>query len=464
MQKLVIYTVLTGTKEPLGNPVADLLDDTPSDLAIEFFCITDNPDLKSDIWQFILLDESLILPPEKLSRHPKCHPHHYFPDHQYSLFIDNIVKFKRLPCEADLQVAADKAPLFKVFTHFYRQFITEEALAIAGLKYDASDVLAKQLAFYKTQISLDDISPLTTGTVLLRQHHHPKIKMHGDIWWLQILQFSKRDQMSFDFAVKKSDLQLSYFAGMKNNSDLIHKPHSMGGRVRASFDSEKYKWLHRRDPLAQADPKAHFLAQGALGHERYEVDSDEFDLMCFLVESSLGSKIAPRRRIAMNLQAILKRYMGLSTHIQFVCLFASEPQGMQYDEQEVSGVLQSLFALAKRNRVQGEIDLKNESLAQFNFQQAWEVTRPYGLVAFLGYPVVEFLQLPLVLKKVLAVEQTQSLILHFDQGVDVMALAWLKQQLLQYKKVHRFEIMASAHDSLEESVAQSLLFIVLSPK
>jgi adhesin transport system outer membrane protein len=83
--RLTIYTVLTGAKEALGDPLAELdAGAPPSDLDIDWVCFTDDPDLRSSVWQIRWLDEPL--PPERLSRRPKMLPHEYLPDaHMVSL-------------------------------------------------------------------------------------------------------------------------------------------------------------------------------------------------------------------------------------------------------------------------------------------------------------------------------------------------------------------------------------------
>ena len=77
--RLVVYTVLIGDKEPLGNPLA-ALERSDTDLDIDFVCFTDNRALRSDVWRFHYIDSG-HLPAEKLSRRPKALPHEYLRDH-----------------------------------------------------------------------------------------------------------------------------------------------------------------------------------------------------------------------------------------------------------------------------------------------------------------------------------------------------------------------------------------------
>ena len=247
--RLVVYTVLTGSKELLGNPLVALPPQAQSDLDIRFVCFTDNRQLRSEVWELRYL-EATPLAPEKLSRRPKALPHEYLQEWDYSLYIDNILVFKRLPCSADLQTTAPY--LFKVYRHATRTNPQQEAEAIVSLGYDRADRICAQLDHYASYQPVSDIAPLSTCTLILRQHQHSVVAAVGVTWWEQILSFSKRDQMSFDFAVHWVGACLEHLPGLKHDNDWIHNAaNRQGNRVLANFDAIKYAWLHRHQPAAQ---------------------------------------------------------------------------------------------------------------------------------------------------------------------------------------------------------------------
>jgi hypothetical protein len=64
------------------------------------------------------------------------------------------------------------------------------------------------------------------------------------MWWEHILNFSKRDQMSFDFCRLQSGLKLNNFEGTKFENVLIHEHNNAaGGRLLASFDQRMFNRL-----------------------------------------------------------------------------------------------------------------------------------------------------------------------------------------------------------------------------
>ena len=325
--RLVVYTVLIGSKEPLANPLAELPADAGSDLALDFVCITDNPALQSPVWRILPIPGGHVAA-EKLSRRPKAMPHDYFPDAQFSLYVDNTVSFKRLPLASDL--LTDRPGLFRAFRHATRHDPAQEAAAIAILGYDDVATVCEQMDFYAAQRPLESITPLTTATVLLREHHRPEIRRFGITWWESILAFSKRDQLSFDFALQHSACQVEYWPGGTHDNPLVHWNGSvLQHRVKASFDAKRYAWLHRTDPTVQHDPKAHFLAHGggggAGGDAAYQRRTPLLEFICHQQGSSLGDQVSPRRGMAdamgslllphrhANCRYLIVRVQGLAT-------------------------------------------------------------------------------------------------------------------------------------------------------
>ncbi|MDO8931345.1 MAG: asparagine synthase (glutamine-hydrolyzing) [Rhodocyclaceae bacterium] len=304
--RLAVYTVLMGDKEPLGNPLCDLPPGATTDIDIDYVCLTDNHALRSDVWTFAYIDSG-HLPPEKLSRRPKTMPHAYLADYDFSLYIDNTVALKRLPALRDLGTA--RPYLFKVFRHATRHNPWEEADAVATLGYEDVGTICDQLDFYAQKRPLESITPLSTCTVILRSHNHAKVAEFGTTWWEEILAFSKRDQLSFDFALANTGCAVEYFNGYTNDNEFIRWPvRPRERRVLASFDAKRYAWMHRNDPEAAKNPRAHFLAHEHGDGATYAHTIPLFDYICHKQGSSLGSHVSPRRGVGVALGDILSRY------------------------------------------------------------------------------------------------------------------------------------------------------------
>jgi hypothetical protein len=304
MPTLAIYTVLTGSKEPLGNPVASL-ESEDTDLDIDLICFTDDHSLKSNVWQCRAFDTH-SLSPERSSRRPKALPHEYLPTYDYSLYIDNICELKRLPKTTDLVKAADADYVYRLFKHSSRDYVWQEAVAITSLGYDMAETLIKQLDAYSQTIPVANISPLGTCTLLLREHNHQKVKIHGALWWDHITTFSQRDQMSFDFCRLTTDLKVTFLAGNKFQNDLIH-PHNNAtpDRILASIDSLKYKRLltaySEQSAKESGKDRAHELIK-----EKCTRDRTDLEMLSYLCGSDIGSYHGKQRAITASLQRTLQ--------------------------------------------------------------------------------------------------------------------------------------------------------------
>lgn len=385
--RLVIYTVLTGAKEALGNPIADLAPDATSDLDIDFVCFTDNRDLRSPVWRFRYLDQ-LPLPAEKASRRPKALPHIYLPEWEFSLYIDNIVLFRRLPQQQDL--ASTRPYLFKLFRHQTRKNPGEEAAAILQVGYESFERIASQLDFYGQLMPVDSITPLSTCTVILRQHRRPELEHFGQTWWEQILNFGKRDQMSFDFAVKWSGAEIEYFAGEKSDNDLVKDPVNLSARVLANFDPTRYRWLHRDDAAAQLDPRQHYLQMGQFSGQDYSTRSELLEFICHRSDSSLGGRAAPRRNVAAALQSLLQPRRAVAHGRMLVISIQSDgPFAFSKTEADRASIALATFMAATgagASKYQGaRFDLSAEQLTSAALALEPD-ERGYDIVLVLGLP------------------------------------------------------------------------------
>jgi len=291
--RLAVYTVLVGQKESLNDPLQIISDRSDTDLEIDFYCFTDNFQNESNSWQFRNFSHPLV-PAEKASRLPKACPDRYFPDYEYSLYIDNTVVFKRLPIFKDIN-----GSIFKGYRHPWRNCPTDEADIVVQSGLDDSVTITTQMQFYEQQRHISRLKHLTAGTVLLRKHNDQSVIKFGCLWWEQILLFSKRDQLSIDLCAQEAGCPVEYFSGDKVNNDLFLWPVITNGtRVLGSFDPDYYAWKNRGIPEARSNPKKHYLENESDGAKKYNKKISFFDYACNKSYSSMGKIFSPRRGIA----------------------------------------------------------------------------------------------------------------------------------------------------------------------
>lgn len=191
---MIIYTCNFGGKDNLSEDI--------NGQGARLVCFTDNPELKSKKWEIILVPK-VFLDVRRNSRIPKILPHIFFPNEDYSLYLDgNIIckiPLKRLIAEwlAETDIA--------VFGHSTRNCLFDEAAECIRLELDSKDVIEAQIDRYK---DFPRHRGLYQGGVILRKHT-AKMKRLNEAWWAEYCVGSKRDQISFPYVVEREGVAIN---------------------------------------------------------------------------------------------------------------------------------------------------------------------------------------------------------------------------------------------------------------
>jgi GT2 family glycosyltransferase len=214
--KIVIYTAITNHTNKYDN-----LKELPENVAdVNKIAFLENVEIESKSWTPKPIHNEFKDPCRNAKIH-KILSHKYFPEAEYSLWIDGSVhvKFpfsmKRL---IEIYLSEFDIALFK---HSERRCLYQELKVCSDRKLDNIDVMKKQVEKYKNDGYPADAG-LSECTILLRRHT-PKIEAFNEAWWEEIKSGSKRDQLSFDYVVRKHDLKVNYFAGHLRAENYLFK-------------------------------------------------------------------------------------------------------------------------------------------------------------------------------------------------------------------------------------------------
>jgi hypothetical protein len=199
---MVVYTAIFNNYDSLKVPFVDP--------GFDYICFSDK-DLKSDVWQVRKIPS---IP--KIDRKIKILPHQYLPEYDYSVWIDASVTLK-----SSLAGFIDYDFEMMIAKHLDRDCIYQEAKICKQLKKDHADIIDAQMSKYKS-MGYPERNGLTANTVLFRKNT-PAVNTFMNLWWDQVWQFSKRDQLSFNYILWKYPLNIKYFSQkVIKNSEYFH--------------------------------------------------------------------------------------------------------------------------------------------------------------------------------------------------------------------------------------------------
>ena len=258
--RCVVYTCLFGYAEAFNDFAYDADED------ISYVCFTDNPDLRSDFWEIRLMSREM-LDATRAAKRIKALPHRFFPDVDWSLYIDNTVRLKRQPRELfDRFLATSESP-FVCFRHPWRDCIYDEADEVIRHQLDDPDRVREQVAYYR-HIGYPERAGLAKATFMLRRHHEPALTAVMERWHQQVLRYSLRDQISLNPAAWFDGFAIGYLERNFLDYELLEWPIIKNGvRVPRDFDDVRYQQLN---PDVDIDCRKHYLLHGAAEGRPYK--------------------------------------------------------------------------------------------------------------------------------------------------------------------------------------------------
>ena len=211
--RLCVYTCLIGDYEKLNEqPVA-------AESKIDFICFTDDADLKSKTWKVVKIDPTFEKDSIRSQRIIKLSPHDFCEDYDTSLYIDNSVILRAKP--EDIFERYRGRWDFLLPTHSYRASLIDEFREIDRLSLDDPKRVDEQLAHYRdTDPNCLGEKPYWSG-IQIRCHTNPHTRRALRFWLAQVLRYSRRDQLSSNYAFRQVGL-VPHRLNIDNFSSWFH--------------------------------------------------------------------------------------------------------------------------------------------------------------------------------------------------------------------------------------------------
>jgi len=233
MASRVIYTAILGGYDRLNEPKF-----VPEDT--DFVCFTDQK-LKSKRWQIREVSMPIENDTIRSARMYKTLPHRYLGSYEYSTWVDGnlLVRgdtnklIEQYLTESNLAIYdhesarhmdKDRSPNERC-SPFEEARVLIDAVKNGKAKYDV-DKIEQQIAYYKRE-SMPEDTGIPLSMVVVRKHNEPDVIRFGELWWDQIKKFSRRDQISFNYAAWKTRLQFVYIKeNARENEFVLWKEHA----------------------------------------------------------------------------------------------------------------------------------------------------------------------------------------------------------------------------------------------
>ncbi len=198
--KIVVYTCITDDYDNLKE-VMDPKDN------IDYICFT-NKKIISNVWEIREIPEMLNkLSSTKIARCIKVLPHLFLKNYEISVWIDASIE---IVGDTNIFLKDNLKNYFSVSRHPYRNCVYTEAIAVIDRKKDLAENVIPQILKYNKNGYPEIYGMVQTG-ILIRKHNEKKCIEICDAWWKEILNGSKRDQLSFNYAIWKQKVVVDLF-------------------------------------------------------------------------------------------------------------------------------------------------------------------------------------------------------------------------------------------------------------
>lgn len=176
---------------------------------LRFVCFTDRPGrLDAPGWELRPLESPARLASgHDINRFHKFFPHRLFPDCRWSVYIDGNVRFAGDWRGLAARVEQAGAGL-GAFLHPAGHDLVQEVEACRIHRFDRRDMerVAAQLALYASH-GIDLAAPIPTNNLLVRDHAAPGLDLAMGLWWSQLFEWCKRDQISLTYALSRAGVR-----------------------------------------------------------------------------------------------------------------------------------------------------------------------------------------------------------------------------------------------------------------
>lgn len=205
--RIAIYTAIFGDKDELKEPL-----DFKSNNEIDYYLITDNKKAKTYIYK-LLVKKAIYGDITKNARFYKLNGLEEFKEYDYVIWHDGNLRIKHVFIKELVSYVADS--FLATFKHPDRKNFYQEAVACVKLNKDFSFKILWQSLIYYLKGLPSNFNPQLYETCILVKKMPMYNETFYDLWWSQILKYSRRDQLSLPFVLFSMNTKISTIPGCR---------------------------------------------------------------------------------------------------------------------------------------------------------------------------------------------------------------------------------------------------------
>lgn len=217
--KKVIYTAIIGNRDIITEPAY-----IPE--GFDFICFT-NQDLRSKVWDVRKVSQTLE-DPTRNARMYKLLPHRFLGGYDVSVWLDGNMRVVG-DIQEIIDIYLNKVPI-AVFDHAQNKpdsinCVYKEAEHLLGMyergkKKEDPDLIRKQVGSY-----LSEEYPVNNGLavtqLIARKHNDEQVQEAMELWWSEMKRHTKRDQLSFNYALWKTQTPFVFIEGDSRKNQYV---------------------------------------------------------------------------------------------------------------------------------------------------------------------------------------------------------------------------------------------------
>lgn len=210
--KVAVYTAIFGEYDDA--PIVTHIDEN-----IDYILYTDNPSfIAHPPWE-VRVVPAIFEDPQVDARRVKLLSHQFLVNYDITVWIDGNLQLKTLDYALICEIAS-RAPI-ALCKHQFRSCIYQEMNEVLRREIDASKPVLKQNQYYRSR-KFPKETGLHATSFLVRNHLHESVAKFNMRWWELLSQFSKRDQLSFDYVRWEQSVNIMPLPFNLRDNDLYY--------------------------------------------------------------------------------------------------------------------------------------------------------------------------------------------------------------------------------------------------